>query len=187
MTEMTTIHEKAVADFNDFSQSNIIIDIGGGHGALLSAILKRYSQSQSIFFDHPAVLEGVSSILSTEGVFSRCKLTGGSFFDELPKGGDINILKQIIHDWDDDQALSILRNFYAAMDKQAILLIIEWVIPPGNGRHAGKIEDIEMFTLFGSQERTEGEYRNLINMTGFCMKSILPTPAGVDIIEAYLA
>ena len=114
-------------------------------------------------------------------------LVEGSFFGDIPRGGDIYILKHILHDWDDERALTILRNCHAAMEKQAALLIIEWVIPPGNGRHPGKIVDIEMLTLFGSQERTTEEYRALLSTAGFVMKSILPTSAEVDIIEAYPA
>ena len=187
MTEGTNIQGTAVADLYDFSHASMVIDIGGGHGSLLAAILKHYPLSQGTIFDHPAVLEDADSLLSTEGVLERCKLVGGDFFEELPKGGDIYILKHIIHDWDDERALSILRNCHAAMEKQASLLIIEWVIPPGNDRHHGKILDIEMLTLFGSQERTEAEYHKLLSMAGFKIKSILPTPANVDIIEAYLA
>jgi hypothetical protein len=187
MTEMTNIKGAAVADLYDFNHASMVIDIGGGHGALLASILNRYPLSQGTLFDSPAVLEGAGSLLSTEGVLERCKLVGGSFFEECPKGGDIYILKLIIQDWDDERALSILRNCHAAMEKGATLLIIERIIPSGNERHHGKIVDIEMLTLFGSQERTEAEYRKLLNIAGFKIQSILPTPADVDIIEAYLA
>jgi hypothetical protein len=162
MTEGTNIQGAAVADLYEFRHASMVVDIGGGHGALIASILKRYPMCQGTISDNPAVLEGADSPLSTEGVLERCKLVGGSFFGELPKGGDIYILKHIIHDWDDERALSILRNCRAAMDKQATLLIIEWVIPLGNDRHHGKIVDIEMLPLFGSQERTEAEYRKLL-------------------------
>ena len=185
MAEGSTVHGAAVAEHYDFSRAGKIIDIGGGRGALLAAILKRNPLCQGVVFDHPAVVESAESLLANEGVLERCKMVGGSFFEEIPTGGDIYILKYILHDWDDEHALSILRNCRAAMDKQAALLIVERVIPPGNGRHRGKILDIEMLTLFGSQERTEAEYGNLLSTAGFQIKSILPTPIGFDIIEAY--
>jgi len=186
MAERSIDQGAAVADLYDFSYASKIIDIGGGSGALLAAILKRNPMSHGILFDRPAVLDDAVSLLSAEGVLDRSQLVGGSFFDEIPKGGDIYILKHILHDWDSDHALLILRNVRAAMDKQATLLIIEWVIPPGNDRHHGKILDIEMLTLFGSQERTEIEYQKLLSMAGFGIKSIMPTSANIDIIEAYL-
>lgn len=185
MTDMTRIQGEAVADFYDFNHASRIIDIGGGHGALLAAILKRYPQSQGILLDQPVVLEGAGSLLAAADVLERCKLVEGSFFEALPKGGDIYILKHILHDWDDERALAILRNCRLAMAKRATLLIIEWVIPPGNGRHHGKIADIEMLTLFGSRERTDAEYTKLLSTAGFEVKSISPTPGGVDMIEAH--
>jgi hypothetical protein len=187
MTEMTLIQGAALAEVYDFSRASKVVDIGGGHGALLSGILKRYPESQGVLFDNPAVLEGAGSLLSTAGILERCQLVGGSFFGDLPRGGDIYILKHILHDWDDERALSILRNCRAAMEQQAKLLIVEWVIPPGNTQHHGKIVDIGMLAIFGSQERTAEEYRELLSKAGFKIKSILPTPATVDIIEAYPA
>ena len=184
MTEMTISQGAAVADIYDFCQANMVIDIGGGHGALISEILNRYPLAQGTIFDLPDVVEGAGNLLSTAGVLDRCKLVGGSIFEEMPKGGDIYILKHIIHDWDDEHALLILRNCHAAMENDSTLLLIEWVIPPGNDLHHGKIVDLEMLTLFGSQERTEEEYQQLLSKAGFALKSIIPTPADVDIIKA---
>ena len=184
MTQASVRQGAAVAENYDFNQASLVIDIGGGHGALLSEILKRYPLVQGVLFDLPEVIENAASLLSAEGVLDRCKLVEGSFFDELPRGGDIYLLKLIIHDWDDEHASSILQNCHTAMRKDSTLLLVEWVIPPGNGLHHGKIIDLEMLTLFGSQERTEEEYQHLLRNAGFALKSILPTSAGIDIIEA---
>jgi hypothetical protein len=184
MVEMTNRQRAAVLDTYDFSQSRVVIDVGGGHGTLISAILNRYPAAQGMIVDLPLVVEGAGTLLSAAGVLDRCKLVGGSFFEALPKGGDIYILKQVIHDWDNEHALSILQNCRAAMEEDSTLLLIERVIPLGNDPHRGKIADIEMLTLFGSQERTEEEYRNLLSSAGFTLNTIIPTPADIDVIEA---
>lgn len=184
MVATTNSQGTAVAVSYDFSQAKLVIDIGGGHGALIAAILKRYPLARGTIFDLPGVAESARSLLSAAGVLDRCNLVEGSFFNVLPKGGDIYILKHIIHDWDDEHAVSILRNCHAAMEDDSTLLLIEEVIPLGNDRHHGKIVDMEMLTLCGSQERTEDEYRQLLGEARFTLQSIIPTATAVDIIEA---
>jgi hypothetical protein len=184
MTTMTIEQGIAVTDSYDFSQSGLIVDIGGGHGSLMEAILTTYPSTQGLIFDLPEVVEEARARLVAAGVMERCELVAGSFFESLPEGGDIYILKDIVHDWDDEHVSLILHNCHQVITNNSKLLIIERVIPPGNEAHFGKMVDIEMLTLTGGRERTEDEYQTLLRSFGFELKFIRPTSTAHDIMEA---
>jgi hypothetical protein len=184
MVGVSTSHGIAVAESYDFQEANLIIDVGGGHGGLLAAILKKYDHARGILLDLPGVVESAPNLLSEAGVLERCDIIGASFFEEIPSGGDIYIMKLIIHDWDDEHAKRILEKCRAAMRDDATLLLVEWVIPPGNESHHGKIVDMEMLTLFGSKERTAEEYEALLEKAGFGLEVIMPTSGDINIIKA---
>ncbi len=184
MTSMTTPEARAVLAAYDFSSSRVVVDIGGGHGALVSAILNAHPHLRAVVLDLPAVIEGTRTRLESAGLADRSELIGGSFFEVIPAGGDTYTLKDILHDWDDSQATLILRQCRAAMRADAKLLVIERIIPPGNDPAVGKLIDIDMMVLTGGQERTEAEYRALLEGAGFRPQRVVSTDAEISIIEA---
>jgi hypothetical protein len=139
---------------------------------------------RGILFDRPAAVARAHAVLESAGVAERCEMRGGSFFDAVPDDGDIYILKSVIHDWDDDRAAAILRNSRRTMDVNARLLLIEWVIPPGNTPSPGKWMDLNMLVATGGRERTKVEYRRLCAQAGFELTRLVPTAIEVSLIEA---
>jgi hypothetical protein len=162
----------------------VLVDVGGGHGALVTAILQAGARAQAILFDRAPVLEGARGQIEAAGVAERCTLVAGSFFDAVPPGGDTYTLKDILHDWDDARALAILRNCRRAMDAQAKLLVIERVLPVGGEPAIGKMVDITMMVMTGGMERTEDEYRALLAQAGFTLRRVLFTHSAASVLEA---
>ncbi len=183
MTAMTSGEAGAVVAAYDFSRTRVLVDVGGGQGALVTAVLQSYPQVRAIVFDLPSVVEEARSRLESAGIVERCEVVGGSFFEQVPRGGDVYTLKDILHDWDDPQAINILRTCHAAMDSSARLLVIERIIRPGKDGMAGKMTDVAMLIFTGGKERTEAQYRTLLESAGFQIKGIVPT-GEADIIEA---
>jgi O-methyltransferase domain/Dimerisation domain len=175
MTASSARSGTGVVERYDFSGVQRVVDVGGGHGFLLAAILKSNPALRGVLFDLPDVVSGAGQNLRNAGVEDRCEIVGGSFFDPVPKGGDIYVLKQIIHDWDDDRALAILRNCRAAMTGTEKLLVIERGIAP-NPRDAMRVLhiDLEMLVNVGGMERTDAQYRSLFERAGFRLTRILP-------------
>jgi O-methyltransferase domain len=159
----------------DFSGLRKVVDVGGGHGFLLATILKSNPTMRGVLFDLPDVVAGAGQILENSGVRDRCEVVGGSFFDALPTGGDAYVLRQIIHDWDDDRALAILRNCRAAMAGKGKVLVIDRQIAPHH-REAMRVlhVDLEMLVNVGGMERTDTEYRSLFENAGFRLARIAP-------------
>jgi hypothetical protein len=184
---MVGIHGResaAILDGYDFSAIGVLADIGGGNGSQITAVLQRHTAMKGILFDLPHVIQRAKERIETGGIASRCHLIGGSFFDSVPAGADAYLLRHIIHDWDDEKSLTILRNCHQAMSPQGKLLVIESVIPPGNGPFGGKFLDLVMLLIPGGKERTEDEYRTLFRKGGFELTRVVPTSTEVSIIEA---
>jgi hypothetical protein len=177
-------HELAVVmAAYDFAEMATIVDVGGGHGALLAEILKTYPQARGILFDLPAVVESAQPLLAAAGVADRCTRVAGDFFQTVPGGGDVYILKRVIHDWDDAQSEAILTQCRQAMAAHSRLLLMERVIPPGNAPSVGKLADITMLVHYGGLERTEAEYRALLEAAGFTLVRLISTQAPLSLIE----
>ncbi len=174
-----------VAAAFDFSEMRTVVDVGGGHGALLAGILRANPHLRGILFDLPSVVDGAKSILEAEGIAERCELVGGDFFESVPRGGDAYVLKIILHDWDDEHAVAILKNCHRAMEPQRTLLVVERPIPPGNHPFPGKYTDLNMLVLVRGRERTVAEYQLLFEAAGFRLTRSIPTPseAKYSIIE----
>ena len=183
MTNLTYQDLDAVLAAYDFSGIETIVDVGGGHGILIAAILKEHPQMQGILADLSPVLEGAEKQLISEGVEKRCQRIETDFFKAVPGGGDAYILRQIIHDWNDEQSIAILKNCHQQMNKSHRLLLVEKVIPPGNDPNAGKILDIQMMLYTGGLERTADEYVFLMNEAGFKLTEIVPTHGLSSVIE----
>lgn len=174
---------EAVVQAYDFSGVRTIVDVGGGHGTLLSAILRGNAHLKGILFDLPHVADGARGLMASAGVADRCEIRGGDFFAEVPAGGDAYILSWIIHDWDRGRAVTILKRCRQAMPATGRLLLVEAVIPPGNEPHAGKIMDFVMLTALGGQERTEEQYDELLREAGFRLSAVVPTASPMSVIE----
>jgi len=174
---MTTRSGREVASVlaaYDFSGISKIVDIGGGHGTLITAILDAHPHLQGILFDLPDVVEGAGKIIEAGGLGNRCEIIGGDFFEGVPNDGDAYILQGVIHNWHDTPATAILKNVRKALGSNGRLLIVDGVIPTGNVPFAGKINDITMMVLPGALERTEAELRQLLDLSGFKLNNIFP-------------
>ena len=164
----------------DFTGLESITDIGGGHGALLEEILTRYPKPRGVLFDLPEVVSGVSELRS-ERFRDRCQIVSGDFFKDIPES-DAYILKRILHDWDDDQALAILRNCRKAIKPNGKLLLIEALLE-SRSEPAKRMLDLLMLVLSGGRERTEDDFRELLDAAGFRITRLIRTP-GPTIIES---
>lgn len=175
----------AVAAAYDFSELEIVTDVGGSTGNLLTTILGCYPKPRGILFDLPHVLHDAPALLQSRGLADRVRIEPGSFFERVPKEGDAYILSHIIHDWSEAQCHTILGNCRQAMKPSARLLIIEMVLATGDVPHPGKILDLVMLTVHGGQERNEQEYRDLLDRAGFRLTRVVPTKSAVSIVEAF--
>jgi hypothetical protein len=184
MTDMSVAAAPVVVEAYDFSAFETLVDIAGGHGYLLSQILKSDPHIGGILFDMPAVLAGANAILEKEGVAARVEKVAGNFFESVPEGADAYLMKHIIHDWDDDRSVKILRNIRAAMPAHGKVLIVETIVPAGNEPHYSKVLDLSMLVLPGGVERTSEEYRELLAAGGLRLTRIISTRSPLSIIEA---
>jgi SAM-dependent methyltransferase len=176
----------AVAAAYDFSTFKTVVDVGGASGNMLAAILARYPEPQGLLFDRPHVTVDAEQLLKDNGS-GRVTVEAGDFFRSVPSGGDAYILSHILHDWNDDQCLTILGHCRKAMKPDGRLLIVEMVLPPGDIPHPGKILDMVMLVLIGGQERTEIEYARLLDKAGFRLNRVVATQSPVSVMEAVLA
>lgn len=169
----------------DFSGFKSIVDVGGGNGALLMAVLDKAPQATGTVFDEEYVIDETKKILKAKGYDQRCDTAGGSFFDFIPAGADAYLMKMILHDWNDEQCLHILSNCHKAMKPGSKLLVLEAVIPEGNVPHPGKFMDINMLAMTGGRERTAHEFGSLLSQAGLQLTRIIPTHSPMfSIIEA---
>lgn len=185
MTSMSTNVLPALVESYDFAGVDTLVDIAGGHGMLLSGFLKRNPKLKGVLFDLPQVIGGAPLLLKEEGVADRVQLESGDFFEKVPAGADAYMMKFIIHDWDDERSLKILRNIHRDSAPNARLLLFEMVVPAGNEPHFSKIQDLEMLVSPGGVERTEQEYRELLGQAGFELRRIIPTQSPFSIVEAF--
>jgi len=158
----------------DFSGISRIVDVGGGQGWLISAILKANPDMQGVLFDRPTVIEGARRLVESEGVSDRCELVRGSFIESVPAGGDAYILRSVLHNWNDSNATVILQNCRQAITDGGRLIIVDNVLSTGNDPSSGKITDIQMMVILGALERTESEFRGLLDASGFRLTKVMP-------------
>ncbi len=179
MTALSTQAAAAVVTAYDFSPFGTIVDVGGGHGALLRAILHATPAARGILFDLPHVVEGAKPQIEAAGLAERCTIVGGDFFVSVPSGGDAYVLSGVIHDWNDERSLMILKSCHRAMNKAGRLLLAELALParidqsPTSQIIFGS--DVNMLVLAGGRERTEEEFRALFEAAGFKLTRIIPT------------
>jgi O-methyltransferase domain/Dimerisation domain len=183
MTSTASIKRNAIVAGYDFDGIRTLVDVGGGHGSILAAVLAAHPGMRGVLFDLPRVVTGAGEHFRSAGVADRWERVGGSFFQSVPAGGDAYLLATVIHDWDDEAATAILTTCHRAMVPGAKLLLVEQVIPPGNDPHPGKFDDLNMLVMHGGRERTAVQFRVLLESAGFELRRILPTPAQWSIVE----
>jgi trans-aconitate methyltransferase len=174
----------AVAAAVDLGWADSAVDVGGGTGALLTRILGRYPRIAGTLFDRPAVIDRASERLAHSDIGDRCTTVAGDFFHDVPSGADVYLLSHILHDWDDDACLTILRTCAAAMTPRSHLLIIEAIMPDDDGTpHPARMLDLVMLAVLAGQERTLGEYRRLLDDASLTLRRVSPAGAVVSVLE----
>jgi hypothetical protein len=175
----------AVAASYDFSAHPVVVDVGGGDGTLLAEILTRTPGIRGVLADLPPVIERARPVLAAAGVLDRCDLAGGDFRDGVPPG-DAYLLKSVLHDWDDDDAVTILASCRQAARPAARLVIVERVLPEqaGPGDLEALLTDLTMLVMLGGRERTQTEYRHLLARAGFHLTQVIPTGTEFSVIDA---
>jgi hypothetical protein len=174
---------RAILDVYDFSDINTLTDVGGGLGILMAEILIANHSMEGIVADIPSVILDARKMIKARGVEDRCQVVECDFFKKIPSGSDAYLMSNILHDWPDEQCHLILTNCHRAMRAESRLLVIEMVIPPGNEPSVAKLLDLEMLVITGGRERTEAEFKNLFESSGFKLSRIIPTKENVCIIE----
>lgn len=187
MTDLARMKAKIIPAAYDFSCIDKIVDVGGGQGGLLIAILKSNPKMKGILFDLPGAIKSANEILEDETLESRCELIAGDFFESIPAGGDTYLLSSVIHDWHNDQAITILKNCSNVMAEEDKILLIEKVLPhrmeQSEINQAIAISDLNMMVITGGVERTEAEFQALLASAGFNLTKIIPTDSPFSVIE----
>ena len=173
---------RAVASAYDFSTARSIVDVGGGFGALLAAVLPQNPSARGVLFDLPHVIAQAKSRFDP-GLAARVEFVAGDFFKAVPGGHDIYLMKYILHDWNDERSRAILAATRAAMGGRGKLLVIEVIVGPPN-QAGGKVGDVFMLVRTGGRNRTEQEYRDLLASGGFDTTRVIRTKSDLSIIEA---
>lgn len=168
----------------DLRDHHVLVDIGGGQGALLAAVLRRQPSLRGILFDLPDAVREAPAFLESCGVRDRCEIRTGSAFDSVPTGGDVYLMSRILHDWPDERALQLLRNCRRAIPDEGLLLLREGVLSEGPPPPARAQLDLIMMAVAGGRERTEAEWRELLHRAGFVLQRVLPGRSSRELILA---
>lgn len=188
MVELTRQIARAVVAAYDFWGVRTLVDVGGGYGELLAAVLAAHQSMRGVVFDLPRCRDGAIRMLEEKGVAERTEFVGGSFFEAVPAGADAYLLKSVIHDWNDERSVTILKSCRAAMGAGSRLLLVELVVPERAGssplgwRIVGS--DLNMLVMTGGRERTEAEFRRLLEAAGLRVARVVATPSALSVIEA---
>ncbi|MEW2035289.1 methyltransferase [Streptomyces roseifaciens] len=180
MAAMSEAENRPIADHCPFPGSATVVDVGGGHGGLLLAALRGRPGLHGVLHDRAHVLAGHR--LDTEETKGRWSLHEGDFFTSVP-AGDVHLLKRILHDWDDEQCVGILRNCRRALAPGGRVLVVDAVLPPGNAPHQGKTLDVMMMASLVGRERTESDFARLFDAAGLRLSRVIPTPTVLSIVE----
>jgi len=182
MACFSAMEDAPIAQAYRFPSGARVVDIGGGQGGFLAEALKTDATLRGVLFDLPAVVQN-PRLLHEAGVIERCELIGGDFFAELPAGGDVYLLKRVLHDWDDVTCVDLLTRCRKVIPATGRLLVIDAVIPPGNDPHPAKIVDMVMMGVLPGRERTEKELADIFTAAGFTLTRVIPTHSMLAIVE----
>jgi hypothetical protein len=184
---MTSVHGRETAPMVaacDFSQARVVADIGGGNGSVLAELLRSQPHIRGMLYDLPHVVERAKRNLEKAGLLARCDCIGGDFFREIPSGADVYLFRHIIHDWLDDEVVTILSNCRRAMKPTSRIVLAETIVPAGNDYAFVKWLDLNMLVIPEGRERTEEDYRRLFDAAGLRLMRVIDTPAEIHLIEA---
>ena len=187
MTDVSRQLSAAILAAYDFGRFGHVVDVGGGNGAFLAAILAKHPAMYGVLFDQPHVVSGAAPVLAATGVADRCQVVGGSFFEAVPTGGDAYLLKAILHDWEDEPCVQILRTCRQAMAEGTSLLVVERELGRPNQDPDAKFSDLNMLVGPMGQERTPDEYAALFAEAGFQFLRFAPSAVGTGIYEGVAA
>jgi hypothetical protein len=183
MVAITRLYAPGVATTYPFGEVRRLCDVGGGHGDLLAEVLLRHPRLGAVLLDSPGVLATALLFLEARGVLERVELTSGSFFESVPEGCGCYLLKNILHDWDDERALRILGNCRRAMEPGQRLLVVEVVVEEDTTRDIGPLSDLQMMVVCGGRERGRGDYARLFERAGFRLRRVVRTPGPMSVVE----
>ncbi len=177
---------EAIMDSYDFSDVGTFADIAGGNGDILIKVLEKCPHVQGVLFDLPEVIDQSTKIVDEAGFSDRCEFVAGNFFERIPISSDTYFMRHILHDWDDDECIRILKNLADAAEPGSRLVIAECVIGKPNEKSMGTLLDIMMMVVLTGRERTVEEYESLLDAAGFELTKVTPTASVVSLIEASL-
>jgi hypothetical protein len=184
MSSFSAAEIKAILGAYDFGAASAIVDIAGGQGKLLAAVLQAHPHLRGTLFELPEIAEQAKATFQAAGVAERCSLLSGDMFSFIPAKGDLYMMKTVIHDWDDQEVEQLLRTTYAAMPVGAKLLVITRVVAPGNTPDSSKFMDLNMMITMGGSERTAAEIERLLNAADLTLQRIIPTRSPLSIVES---
>lgn len=182
MSAFSTAEVRAVLDNYDFSGAVTVVDVAGGQGNLLAAIVDKYPHVEGILFEQPEVTRGARDQFVANGLGHRCQAIAGDMFSTIPSGADCYIMKSVLHDWDDERATQLLRTCRDAMVDRATLLIITRVVRPANEPDLSKFQDLNMLINLNGAERTADEFRELLGNADLQLDEIIATPSPLSIL-----
>ncbi len=184
MTDYSALSSCAVLLSYDFSGTRSLVDVGGGCGRLLTSILHMYPSIRGTLFDMPSVVASAQEELESDPCWARCTLVPGSFLEFVPSGADTYLMSSVIHDWDDEHAITILENCRRSMRRHSRLVVLEFVVPDGEQASFSTLLDLNMLVMNGGCERTAKDFRELFEVAGLKMTRIIPTMSPLCVVEA---
>ncbi|WP_433325229.1 methyltransferase [Spirillospora sp. CA-294931] len=184
MGNMSNLETDAIVQAYPFERFDTIVDVFGGGGSLLAALLGRAEKSKGVLVDERAETLGAAALFERAGVSGRCSVDGTGLFAPPPAGGDAYVLKHILHEWSEEKSLEILRNVRGAIKDDGRLLVMEFVVPEDASDHPAKLVDLWLLLLIGGRERTSAQYADLFAKAGFELTQVVATASAVSIIEA---
>lgn len=186
MSGISTMALHAVLEAYSFAGATKVVDVGGSHGAFVAAVLQREKSASGVLFDRPEVIEGAGATLEGAGVTARVERVAGSFFESVPAAGDVYLLKSILHDWNDDECVTILRRVREAMAPSARVVVVEMLITSSGPPSPAPLLDLNMLVMLTGKERTADEFGALFAKAGLALTSVTPTHSPFAVLEARL-
>lgn len=189
MASISAAENNAIASAYPFGELTRLVDVGGAHGHLVSAILRRHKKLKGVLYDQPQVVANAPArgFVTAPAVQGRIDVVGGDFFTAVPAGADGYLMKYILHDWDDARCVTILRLCREAMAPGGRVLVVDYVIRPGNAPDRGKLMDVNMFVLLTGKERTKTEFAELFEKAGLRLRRVVPTAGPLSVLEGVRA
>ena len=184
MENVSRFAANAVLTGYDFAGVRTILDVGGGNGSMTRAILQANRGAQGIVFDLPYIEESANEQTRAEGLQDRCRFVAGNFFESVPQGADLHVLKFVLHDWSDEDSVRLLRSCRAAIPADGRLLVVESIVPEEIQPGMVYLMDLNMLVMTGGLERTAREYETLLERAGFRASRVIPTASPFSLIEA---